>query len=87
MKKIKLKLLRPIVLWLIKIFGSDIHDVQTGKNLGRALLVPWRGRIYVLGCGLIIVPKFCPQQRLTFWKHELGFTQHPAPDFSHEPRA
>lgn len=84
MKKLKLKVFRPIVLWLIRFLGSDIRDVQTGKIIGRALLLPWRGHILVLGTGLALVPTFCPQQRLTFWKRELGFKQHPAPDFPHE---
>jgi hypothetical protein len=87
MQKIKLKVFRPVLLWLINILGSDIHDAETGKIIGHALLLPWRGRILVLGTGLVLVPKFCPQPRLTYWKRELGFTLHPAPDFSHEPRS
>jgi hypothetical protein len=84
MKKIKLKLIRPMVLWLINLFGSDIPDVQTGKIIGRALLLPWRGRILVLGTGLDLLPHFCAQTRMTQWQRTLGFTRHPAPDFPHE---
>jgi len=87
MNKLKLKVIRPVVMWFVHVLGSDIRDVQTGQVIGRALLVPWRGRILMLGCGMVLVPKFFPQPRLTFWKRELGFTRHPAPDYPHEPRA
>ena len=55
--------------------------------LGRALLVPFRGRIHVIGLDANVVPEFAPQERLTYWKQELRFTTHPPPDFSHEPGA
>lgn len=75
-----------MVDWL----GSDIRDVTTGEHIGRAILLPWRGRILLIGKGVAgysLVPRFYPQKRLTFWKVELGFTRHPAPDFPHEPHA
>lgn len=74
---------------ILDLLSSDIHDMQTGERIGRALLVPWRGRIYMLGGGIggsSLLPRFSPQTRLTFWKIELGFTEHPPPDFRHEPR-
>ena len=37
------------------------------------------GTVLVLGTGLVLVPKFYPQQRLTRWKRELGFTFPPLP--------
>jgi hypothetical protein len=83
-------LLRPFLLRIINLLSSNIQDVNTGERIGRALLIPWRGRIVVLGegvAGYALVPKFCPQKRITFWKCELGFTQHPLPDYPHEPRA
>jgi hypothetical protein len=78
---------RSILFCVIHWLGSDIHDVRTGQRIGRALLIPWRGRILVLGTGLALVPQFYPQIRPTFWKCELGFTRYPEPDFPHEPRA
>jgi hypothetical protein len=90
MKNCKQLLLRPLFLGIINLLSSDIRDVDTGKCIGRALLVPWRGRILILGAsvaGFALVPKFFPQTRLTFWKCELGFTRHPAPDYLHEPRS
>jgi hypothetical protein len=78
---------RSIVLRVIHWLGSDIHDVHTGQRIGRALLIPWRGRVLVLGDGLALVAQFHPQSRFTWWKRELGFTRHPEPDFPHEPGA
>lgn len=74
--------LRQIFVNCCQYFGSDIIDAQTGEKIGRALLVPWKGRILLLGSSnSSIIPTFLPQERLTYWKQELGFTQHPAPDF------
>lgn len=81
-----MKLLRPAVFSLIRWLGTDIRDARTGKVLGRVLLVPWRGKILVLGPGLDLVPMFLPQARQTYWKCELGFTRHPTPNFPHESR-
>jgi hypothetical protein len=89
MKRLK-RVLNPLFYRILDVLGSDIRDVQTGECIGRALLVPWRGRILMLGRGVAgasLLPKFYPQRRLTFWKVELGFSQHPAPDFPHEPRS
>jgi len=82
------QLIRCLLLGIIDLFASDIRDVHTGERIGRALLVPWRGRMLVLGGGIAgysLVPTFCAQTRLTFWKCELGFTRHPLPDYPHEP--
>ena len=81
---------RSVMFEILDVFASDIRDIDTGERIGRALFIPWRGRIIVVGKGLAgyaLVPKFCPQRRLTFWKCELGFTKHPKPDFPHEPRS
>lgn len=90
MKNYKQVLLRPILLGIIDLLASDIRDVDTGKCIGRALLIPWRGRILLLGDGIsgyALVPKFCAQTQLTYWKVELGFTAHPPPDYPHESRS
>jgi hypothetical protein len=90
MRNYKQLLLRPLCLGIINLLSCDIRDVDTGESIGRALLVPWRGRILILGArvaGFALVPKFSPQTRLTFWKCELGFTRHPVPDYPHEPRS
>ena len=83
----KLKLaLRILVLRVARLLGSPVRDVRTGQVLGHALLIPFRGKIYVVGLETNVVPTFIPQDRLTYWKQELGFTAHPPPDFPHEPR-
>jgi len=89
MKNFKEKIFRPLLCGIINLLSSDIRDVDTGKRIGRALLIPWRGRILILGAGVAgyaLVPKFYGQKRLTFWKVELGFTRHPAPDYPSESR-
>jgi hypothetical protein len=86
MKTIKLKLIRPGLLFLIRMFGTNIRDARTGEIIGRVLFVPWRGKILVLGPGLDLLPEFLPQPRQSFWKYELGFTRHQSPDFPNEWR-
>lgn len=80
MQKIKL-LIRAVGLSVFRALGTTIVDARTGARLGRALLLPWRGTIKVIGLETPVVPVFLPQTRLTYWKQELGFTTHPAPDF------
>jgi hypothetical protein len=81
------KRLRAAVLYLARLCGSNITDYRSGKVVGRALLLPFRGKIHVIGLDAAIVPVFITQRRLTYWKQELGFTAHPEPDFPHEPGA
>lgn len=78
------QLVRDIAVSLIQRIGPKISDSETGRPLGRALLLPWRGRILVIGLGPAVRPTFIPQTRLTYWKQELGFTTHPPPDFPNE---
>ena len=75
------KFIRSIGLAIARKFGARITDYRTGKVLGRAIIVPWRGRIHVIGLECAIIPVFMPQRRLTYWKQELGFTVHDPPDF------
>ena len=83
MNPLKLSL-RAAVLAVARLLGSRVTDARTGRVLGRALLIPFRGRIHVVGLDGIVVPEFLPQERLTYWRQELGFTAHPPPDFPHE---
>ena len=86
MERLKLAL-RAVVLFVARLLGSRVVDARTGRVLGRALMVPFRGRVHVIGLDAVVVPEFTPQDRLTYWKQELRFTTHPAPDFPHEPGA
>ena len=65
-----------------------IRDALTGKNLGKYLFVPWFGRLLVFGLGTAndepFYPVFLAQKRLGYSVQELGFRQHPRPDFPNE---
>jgi len=74
-------LIRSAALSVLRAFGTTITDAQTGAKLGRAFLFPWRGKIKVIGLDVPVRPVFLPQERLTYWKQDLGFTTHPPPDF------
>jgi hypothetical protein len=65
--------------------GTRLVDFQTGRPLGRALVIPWRGKIHIIGLGKPVRPVFLPQKRITYWKQDLAFTLHPPPDFPSEP--
>ena len=81
-------LVRTLGLGLARWLGTTVVDRRTGQPLGRALLLPWRGRIIVIGLGEQIRPVkavFLPQERLTYWKQEIGFTTLPEPDFASKP--
>jgi hypothetical protein len=79
---------KPLLALLIRLLGMRVRDVRTGKDLGKYLFVPWRGRILVFGLGIAndepFYPVFVPQKRLTYALQELGFQQHPKPDFPNE---
>ena len=75
------KVIRSIGLFLARIFGSRITDFQTGQPLDKALIIPWRGKIRVIGLKKNVRPMFQPQKRLTYWKQDIVFTVHPSPDF------
>ena len=73
--------LRSIGLNIARRFGTKLIDAETGKTLGRALIIPWRGKLHVIGLNSTVRVLFLPQTRLTYWKQEIGFTTHPPPDF------
>jgi hypothetical protein len=76
-------LIRNAALAILRFLGSDVIDQRTGKRVGRAFFFGWKGRIIVIG--LENEPPlraiFLPQQRLTYWKQEIGFSSHSHPDF------
>jgi hypothetical protein len=71
-------------LRLARFFGTEIADANTGERVGKALMIAWRGRIHVIGLERPVKPQFLPQQRLTYWKQEIGFSVYPPPDFPRE---
>ena len=86
--KIFVAVTKPLLELLIRLIGMRVRDVRTGKDLGKYLFIPWRGRILVFGLGTTndepFYPVFLPQTRLTYALQELGFQQHPEPDFPNE---
>jgi hypothetical protein len=81
--------IRNAAVAIFRIIGSDVIDQRTGKCVGRAFFFGWKGR--VIAIGLENDPPlraiFLPQERLTYWKQEIGFTSHPLPDFPSTPSA
>ncbi len=77
-------LIRSLVLKIAHTIGTPIKDFRTGRSFGRAFIIPWRGKIHVIGLKVAVRPMFQPQKRLTYWKQEIVFTEHPAPDFARE---
>jgi hypothetical protein len=78
------KLLRTIGLFLARLVGTRLTDFQTGRDLGKALIIPWRGKVHVVGLETAVRAVFLPQKRLTYWKQEIGFTTQPPPDYPNE---
>ena len=74
-------LIRSLGLSIARRVGTKIKDFESGKSLGRALIIPWRGKIHIIGLKAAVRPMFQPQKRLTYWKQEIVLTEHPAPDF------
>lgn len=72
---------RSVILFFARTFGTEIKDADSGDSLGRAFVIPWRGKIHFIGLQRALRPVFQSQQRLTYWKQELIFTTHPPPDF------
>ena len=73
-----------LVTGLAHLFGSNLIDYRTGRKIGRAFLVPWRGKILIIGLREHVIPVFLPQERATYWKQEIGFTVHSPVDFPRE---
>ena len=80
------KFIRAVGLKIAQTIGTPIKDFPSGRPLGRALIIPWRGKIHVIGLKAAVLPRFQPQKRLTYWKQEIVFTVHPPPDFPREAK-
>ena len=81
------RFIRALLLKIAHTIGTPIKDYRSGQPFGRVLMVSWRGKIHVIGLERAIRPMFQPQKRLTYWKQEIVFTEHPPPDFAHERKA
>ncbi|MEP7014877.1 MAG: hypothetical protein ABI925_05510 [Verrucomicrobiota bacterium] len=80
------KLIRSLVLRIAQTIGTQIRDFESGRSLGRALIIPWRGKLHVIGLKVAVRPMFQPQKRLTYWKQEIVFAEYPSPDFPRIPQ-
>jgi hypothetical protein len=70
------------------VFGARVIDQRTGKCVGKALFIPWRGKLRIIGLEeKRIIAAFEGQQRLTYWNQALTFSTHPEPDFPNERKA
>lgn len=78
------KLVRSVILFVARTFGTHITDNETKESLGRVLIIPWRGKVHVIGLQRAVRIEFRPQERLTYWKQEIVFRVHPPPDFPNE---
>ena len=60
---------------IVSIIGLKIHCAETGSYLGKALLIPWLGKIYVIGYRgeKPIKPIFLKQEKLSYWQSQIGF--------------
>ena len=74
--------MRAVLLGFARKFGAVVKD-ESGRVLGRALMIPFRGRIHVIGLETPVRLVWVPQSRITYWKQEICFAQHSRPDFPH----
>ena len=82
------RVLRSLLKLLTAVFGTRVVDQRTGQVLGKALFIPWRGKLRVIGLEeKRVIPAFESQERLTYWHQSIGFSTHPEPDFPHEREA
>jgi hypothetical protein len=81
------KFFRSIGLFFARLFGTRIIDYQTGRDLGKALILGWGGKVRVIGLETAVRAVFLPQKRLTYWKQEIGFTTQPPPNYPNERSA
>jgi hypothetical protein len=81
MKRVMLALLK----LLTAVCGARVVDQRTGQVIGKAIFIPWRGRLRIIGLeDKRVIPAFERQERLTYWQQSLSFSTHPEPDFPNE---
>lgn len=61
---------------LVPYLGSKITDCESGEELGRAFLVSWMGKFYVLAYNgdkpLLLV--WLTENKVRYWRSRIGFT-------------
>jgi hypothetical protein len=80
--------LKPLQHLAVRIFGFKITEATSGEDLGKYIIIPWRGKLHFIGLDSShakpFYPVFIPQERVTYWKQTLGFRLHPTPDYPNE---
>jgi hypothetical protein len=75
-------LVKSLLPFLVKWFGSNIHDTRTGQMLGKAILLPWRGGVRLIGLpNAFIAARFAPAPQTFYWHQNLEFFTHPPVDY------
>jgi hypothetical protein len=69
---------------VVRACGSPIRDHRTGELLGRGFLIPWRGKILVLGLRERVEPDFLPAPDIRYRIQWLGFVRPGPADFPRE---
>ena len=73
---------------LAKVFGMRLVDQHTKETLGKAIVIPFRGKIHLIGFHSadngFVIPQFVTQRRVTYWKQSIVFAKHPFPDYPNE---
>ena len=80
-----------LIQYLAYLFGFKIVDQRTKKLLGKAFLIPFKGKIlFIPGKHFkkdtieYVIPEFCKLDKECFWKQEIGFSSHLEEDFENE---
>jgi hypothetical protein len=82
--------MKKVAIWfrdlLIDVFGQKIHSYETGEYYGKAVMIPWGGKIHIFGSVGCIKPAFLPiQGRICYWKQVIAFAKHEKPDYERVP--
>jgi hypothetical protein len=75
-------LIRFLGLKIVGCIGSTICDEVTGERLGKALILPWRGKIHLVGyAGQPVRLVFRAQAKVNYWRQSIGFRRAQEPDY------
>ncbi len=74
--------MKRLFAWFVRVFGRSVLDERTGQSLGKAICIPWRGRIWLAGLHEPYVRAvFLAESRVRYGRHRVGFATHEIPDF------
>lgn len=73
--------LKRFLLWLSRRLGRELSDQRTGLPLGRALCLPGRRGIAMVGLPHAVRAIFLPESTTRYTKQRIGFQKHETPDY------